>query len=128
MIAIKLPPKHIVLLAICNYLTTVQVEEVYEVLGSKKSWAGRSLILLLSKYFDFEILRSKPLIWQDVWIYNYLFFECNKTVNPFNKGFTLHKMSFSFKKSKLIAQYEKEIITPQIQALIEARRIVENLD
>jgi hypothetical protein len=122
-----LHPKHVVLLAICNYLTDLEVKEVYQILGSKKRWEGKSLLLLLNKYLDFECLRIKPFIPQDIWVYNYLFFECNKTINPFNKGFQLHKMSFSFKRTKLISQYEKEIITPQIDALLEARRIVRNL-
>jgi hypothetical protein len=101
-------PKYIVYIAVCNYLSEEELNLLKEDIGKMKSKSGKIFLAIIKKHFDVERMRLKPFIWQDIWIYNYLKYE-------------------AFKRTKLIAKYEKEIILPQKNLMNELKGILNKI-
>ena len=85
-------------------------------------------VRIVEKYFYFSRLRDKPLIPEDVWIFNYLMYENRKKENQkiIDIG---EKIEFKGRllKKGLILKYENKIIMPHLKALQSANRILGNL-
>ena len=56
--------------------------------------ARKSFLTRLIKNFDVELFKTSPLIWQDIWLYNYIKYDVGDKLP----------------KSGLIAKYEREAI------------------
>jgi len=80
------------------------------VLGERK-YTDAKFIKVLEKYFDFSRLRINPLGAEDVWIYNYLYYETKKTEirNPFKIGDSIN-FKGNLPKIGLIRKYYNEMI------------------
>lgn len=109
----KHSPRLILYLAIKNYLSEEQFETFKQELGKKKIIGDLIFLKTLQKHFDIELFRSRPFIWQDIWIYNYLMYEMKG-----NK----------FPRRGLIVKYDNEIIKTQENTLNEAKKILESLE
>jgi hypothetical protein len=102
------PPKLILYLAIKNYLADKEFEEFKTEIVQKSVRGDLTFLKALKKHFDIELFLTKPYIWQDIWLYNYLTYEVKTKL--IRKG--------------LIAKYEREIILPQQKLLDEAKDIL----
>jgi len=101
-------PRLILYLAVKNYLTEEQFENLKTDIAEKGTKRDMSFLKVIKKHFDIELFRIKPYIWQDIWLYNYLLYEVK------NK----------FIRKGLIAKYEREIFLPQQKILEEAKKIL----
>ena len=57
-------------------------------------------------HIDIEMLRKNPVVWQDIWIYNYIIYDF-----PVKRKFK--------RTDKLILQYEREILIPTEHSFLE---------
>lgn len=70
-------------------------KEVFtEKISKCKSERGKMFTNLMLNNFDIEKLKDTPLIWQDIWIYNYCKYDIVKRIRP----------------TKLIKRYETEVL------------------
>lgn len=92
----KHPPRLIIYAAVKKYLTEEQVEQFRNDIAKGKLTQDRRFITEIKKQFDLETLRNKPMIPEDIWIYNYIIYE----------------VKTKFPRSGLIAKYEREIFLP----------------
>lgn len=123
-----LTPKHIIFIAVSNYLTTEQAANLKNELLPYKRLTDMNFIRLTEKYFDFTTLRDKPIIPEDIWIFNYLMYENKQKENQ--KLFEIgEKINFKGKllKKGLLFKYETKIIMPQLKALQSTNMILGNL-
>ena len=72
--------------------------KVLDQIGKEFPKQDLKFLSIIKRHFDFELMKNESLIWQDIWIYDYLKFDYDD-----------HK----FARSGLIAKFEKEIILPQ---------------
>lgn len=93
----KLVPRYIIFWAITNYIDAEKEEEIMKEFVTYKKIGDALFMRVINKHFDIEIFLKKPIIWQDVWLYNYITYD-------FKNG--------KFPRNKLIERYEKEIIIP----------------
>jgi len=123
-----LTPKHIIFIAVSNYLSATQCNELKNEFIKYKRLSGAKFIQIIEKYFDFKTLRDKALIPEDIWLFNYLMYDTNKKgiqkLGEVGEKITATK---GFKKTPLIRKYETKIILPQLKALQEANMIITNL-
>jgi hypothetical protein len=90
-------PRAIIFTAVSRYLSPEKMEEIKEELIKKNVKQDRAFLSVIKRHFDFNLMKDKPALWQDIWIYNYLEYEVkNNKLKP--KG--------------LIAKYEQEIVIP----------------
>jgi hypothetical protein len=102
-------PKYIVYIAVCNYLSEEELHLLKEDIGKMENKNSKIFLGIIKKHFDIERMRLKPFIWQDVWIYNYLKYD-------------------AFKRTKVIAKYEQEIILPQKNLMNELKDILNKIE
>lgn len=123
-----LTPKHIIFIAISNYLSVQQCSDLKNDMIKYKRLSGKKFIEIIEKYFDFKTLRDKPLIPEDIWLFNYLMYDTNKKGSQklYEIGEIINA-SKGFKKTPLIRKYESKIVLPQLKALQEANMIITNL-
>lgn len=117
------------MVAVCNYLNEEEIIQIRRELGTKLFWSANQFIAMLAKYFEFERLRTDPLVGEDYLLYNYLAYDC-----PAEKGFKFvqpehfKKVRLQFRRTRLINQYEREVIIPQLLALKAFDDIVKHLE
>lgn len=124
----KLNPKHIIFIAVSNYLTAEDAAKLKNDIISFKRLPDSKFVKLVEQYFNFNTLRDKPLIPEDIWLYNYLMYENKKKEDQ--KLFEIgDKINFKGKllKKGLVLKYEKEVILPQLKALQSANMILLSL-
>jgi hypothetical protein len=94
----KYSPRNIIFCAVSRYLDDDTYAKIMNQIGNEYPKQDRAFISILKRHFDFELMKDRPIIWQDIWIYNYLKYDWDN-----------HK----FKKSaRLLSKYEKESIFP----------------
>jgi hypothetical protein len=120
-------PKQIIFVAVSNNLTNDVIELLKNEFITHKSLYPQKFILIISKYFDFTLLRDKPLIPEDIWLYNYLMYDNRKKHKISFEPIENIKIEGSFRRSPLIKKYEKQVIIPQLQALKQAGLILNSL-
>jgi hypothetical protein len=121
-----LTPKHTIFIAISNYLTVEINKQLRTELSKNKSITSKKFIEIIEKYFDFKILRDKPIIPEDIWLFNYLMYDNAKDQKLFDVGEKVN-VSKGLRRTPLIRKYESKIIIPQLRALTEANMLLENL-
>jgi len=92
----KYSPRIIIFTAVSRYLSKEDIEKIKFELANENVKQDRKFLTVIKRYFDFNLMKDKAYIWQDIWIYNYLEYE----------------ITSKFKRSGLIAKYEREIIIP----------------
>ncbi len=108
----KHTPRLIIYLSVINYLSKDEIENLKKELGSSPLKQDRKFIRIIKAHFDIEQFSTKPFIWQDIWIYNYLQYEVKSRLP----------------RRGLIAKYEKEIILPMNLMLNDLREIINLLN
>jgi len=125
----KLNPKHIIFIAVSNYLSAEDAAKLKNDIISFKRLPDSKFIKLVEQYFDFNLLRDKPLIPEDIWLFNYLMYENKKREDK--KLFEIgEKINFKGKllKKGLVLKYETQIVLPQLRALQQAQMIISVLN
>ena len=121
-----LTPKHTIFITVSNYLTVEKNKQLRTELAKNKTVPSKKFIEIIEKYFDFKILRDKPLIPEDIWLFNYLMYDNAKNQKLFDVGEKVN-ISKGLRRTPLIRKYESKIIIPQLKALTEANMLLENL-
>jgi hypothetical protein len=98
----KYSPRNIIFCAVSKYIDDKTYASVMNQIGKEFPKQDRAFISILRQHFDFDRMKDKPVIWQDIWIYNYLKYDWD------NKKFK--------RSAQLLAKYEKEIIMPSEKA------------
>jgi len=98
----KHSPRNVIFCAVAKYLDAKKYDKVLNQLGKEFPKQDRKFLTILKRHFDFEMMKDKPIIKEDIWIYNYLKYDYHN-----------HK----FARSGLIAKYEREIVIPSEKAL-----------
>lgn len=88
----KRPPNYILLKQALRYLPESEKLDLINKLSTLNS-LHKPFYNCLIKNFDIEVLRTKPLIWQDIWLYNYIKYDVEDKL----------------KRNGLIAKYEREV-------------------
>lgn len=73
----KHDPQVIILKVLSRYMDKEEHKKMINELGKHKNISPNKMKSIVAKYFDWERLIYKPMIYQDIWIYNYLFIECS---------------------------------------------------
>lgn len=123
----KLSIRQIIFVAFSNYMSNSQIEDVRKEIGRKLKWSPNQFIQIFQKHFDLELLRTNPVIKEDILIYNYLMYEAihkDNVVFAFNK---IGDKKMKFYQTRTIRTYETQIILPQLNALKEANKIINGL-
>ena len=124
----KLTPKHIIFIAVSKYLSVSDLDILKADIGKYSSLPDMKFIKIVEKYFDFKILRDKPLIQEDVWIFNYLMYENRKKENHniFDIG---EKIEFKGRllRKGLILKYENNVIIHLENFITSNNLIIKNL-
>lgn len=89
----KYHPNLIIYKVFRRYLTDEEKSEFDNLRMNYKDLRSKHFYNAMLKFFDVEKLRLEPLLWQDIWLYNYINFEVNDKL----------------RRSGLISKYEKEI-------------------
>ena len=98
----KYSPRNIIFCAVSKYLDDKTYARVMDQIGKEFPQQDRAFISIIKQHFDFDRMKDKPVIWQDIWIYNYLKYDLDNQ---------------KFKRSaRLLVKYEKEIIMPSEKA------------
>jgi hypothetical protein len=101
----KYSPRNIIFCAVSKYLDDKTYSRLMDQIGKEFPKMDRAFISIIKQHFDFDRMRDKPVIWQDIWIYNYLKYDWDNQ---------------KFKRSaRLLVKYEKEIIIPSEKAYKE---------
>jgi hypothetical protein len=94
----KYSPRNIIFCAVSKYIEDKTYEKLMDQIGKEFPKQDRAFIGIIKQHFDFELMKDKPVLWQDIWIYNYLKYDWDNQ---------------KFKRSaRLLLKYEKEIIIP----------------
>lgn len=121
----KLTPKHIIFITVSNYLSAEQAAQLKNEICKFNRLPDLKFIKIVEKYFDFNTLKTKPLIPEDIWLYNYLMYDNHKKEDQkiFDIG---EKINFKGRllKKGLLVKYENKVIVPQLKALQETNMIL----
>jgi hypothetical protein len=71
----KYSPRLIIFCAVSRYLNDATYAKVLDQIGEEFPKQDRKFLAILKRHFDFELMKDKPYIWQDIWIYNFLKYE-----------------------------------------------------
>lgn len=121
----KLLPRKIIYLAVCNYLTKEQADDFLKDLSRYKKINDYKFIKTLHKHFDIHLFMEKPYIKEDIWLFNYLMYQNKKRddFNPLNTGIVMGFKGRLLRRG-LITKYEAQIILPQYQLIDEINNII----
>jgi len=78
----RYPPLYIIVTQACNYLTEEEAKELNKKLSKINNYGGRVFLKAFLKNFDIELFKDKPLIPEDIWLYNYIKYEITNTSIP----------------------------------------------
>lgn len=96
----KYPPVYIIYKQACKYLTREEEDDLVKKLAKYKDFKGRPFYNAFLKNFDIEVFKDKPLILEDIWLYNYIKYEVTDDYLP---------------RVGLIAKYEKKVFRPSLK-------------
>jgi len=114
----SLTPNQILFFAVTNYLSEDSVLKLKNELIKYKVLSSKKFVEIISSYFDFNILNKNPIIPQDIWLYNYLVYDCNpKPTSDELDGRIIIKGRM--KKTLLLRKYEAEVLIPQLKFIKE---------
>jgi len=93
----KYSPRYVIYLAVTKYLKKEQIACLNYDLEHSQVKKTAHFLKVVERYFDIEILKDRPIIWQDVWLYYHL----------------KHELKSILSNTEWIQKYEKEIIEPK---------------
>ena len=71
----KYHPNLIIYKVFKRYLSDAEQAKLVKQLNKYKDQRSKHFYNGMLKHFDLEKLRTKPLLWEDIWIYNYCTYE-----------------------------------------------------
>lgn len=90
------PPVYIIFTQACKYLTEGEKAELFKKLNKLKSLYGKPYLKIILQHFDVELFKDKPIIPEDIYLYNYIKYEITDKAIP---------------RNGLIAKYERLYFT-----------------
>lgn len=78
----KNSPLFIIYTQACKYLTETEVKELSDKLVKGTDKQGRIFLRVFLQNFDIEVFKDKPLIPEDIWLYNYIKYEITNKKIP----------------------------------------------
>jgi len=69
------PPQELLKKVIGRYLSESENNAFLSELGRYKKVTSPVFVRIMTKHFDIERWRLSPIIWQDIWLYNFFTFE-----------------------------------------------------
>jgi hypothetical protein len=123
-----LSPKIVIYFAVANYLPKEKADALLNEIIAKQTLRDTTFLKIVGKYFDFKLMRDKPFVKEDIWIFNYLYYQCKKKddFNPLKSGEEISLKGRLLKKG-LIVKYENQIIIPQLKLLENAYEIINKI-
>jgi hypothetical protein len=121
----KLTPKHIIFIAVSNYISTDAISDIKNEISKHKRLSAQRFIDIIQNYFDFDTLRDRPIIPEDIWLYNYLMYDNNIKGNISFVEADKIIIAGRFRITELIRKYEKVVILPQLLAIKQAGKILD---
>ncbi len=125
----RLTPKKIIYLAVSNYLSPEEAKMLLTEISRKDAIQADAFLKTIQKYFDFNLLKDKPFIPEDILIYNYVMYE---TKPKFNTDAVNRKQQIAirarFPRSGCIVKYENKVMLPQLHLMEEAYKLLNKLD
>lgn len=124
----KLTSKHIIFIAVSNYINAEEADKIKTEIAKYKRLSDLKFIRIIEKYFNFNMLRDKPVIPEDIWLFNYLMYDNKKPEEQ--KLYEIgEKINFKGRliKKGLIVKYENRVILPQLETLRSANKILKEL-
>lgn len=90
----RYPPVHIIYTQVCKYLKEEEKAEMNIKINKLKTMYGKQHLKVILEYFDVELFKNKPIIPEDIYLYNYIKYDIkeNKSAMP---------------RSGIIARYER---------------------
>ena len=104
----KYSARFIIYMSAINYLEGEILDQFNEKLKSNPVTTINQLMKVFNEFIDLELLKDKPYIWQDIWIYNYLTYRGLRN------------------RIELIKQYEKSIVIPTLENNEELNQNLKN--
>lgn len=106
----KYSPRNIIFCAVSKYLDDKTYASLMDQIGKEFPKQDRAFISIIKQHFDFDRMRDNPVLWQDIWIFNYLKYDWDNQ---------------KFKRSaRLLLKYEKEIIIPSEKSFKELKVVL----
>lgn len=93
----KYDPRYIIYIAVTNYLTADQIACLNYDLMHSEIHQKQQFLSVIDRYFDLEIFKERPYVWQDIGLFYYLKYEGKS----------------NFSKKGYIKKYEVEVILPK---------------
>ena len=90
----KYSPLYIIFNQACKYLSEQEINELKDKLSKTNNKQGKIFLRIFLQNFDIEVFKDKPLILEDIWLYNYIKYEITEKKIP---------------RRGLIEMYEKKI-------------------
>ncbi len=90
----KNTPLYIIFTQACKYLSEQEVNDLKDKLSKTNNKQGKIFLRIFLQNFDIEVFKDKPLILEDIWLYNYIKYEITEKKIP---------------RRGLIEMYEKKI-------------------
>jgi hypothetical protein len=75
-----LSPKIVIYFAVANYLPKEKADALLNEIIAKLTLRDTTFLKIVGKYFDFKLMRDKPIVKEDIWIFNYLYYQCKKRI------------------------------------------------
>jgi hypothetical protein len=106
----KYSPRNVIFCAVSKYLDNDSYGRLMDQIGKEFPKQDRAFIGIIKQHFDFDRMKDKPVIWQDIWVYNFLKYDWdNRKIK---------------RSARLLVKYEKEIIIPSEKAFKELKMVL----
>jgi hypothetical protein len=103
-------PNYIILKQTLRYLTEDEGKVLKDALLKLKG-NNKTFLNCITKHFDIEKFKKKPLVWQDIWLYNYIKYETSERI----------------KRSGLIARYAREVFIDNDEEFFKKKDYINSL-
>ena len=90
----KNSPLYIIYTQACKYLSEHEVKELSDKISKGTDRHGKIFLRIFLKNFDIEVFKNKPLIPEDIWLYNYIKYEITKKSIPRSGLIKLYEKTF----------------------------------
>ena len=87
-----------------------------------------TFLKIIEKYFDFNLLKDRPFIPEDILIYNYVMYETKPKLNIVAGNRKQIAIRARFPRSGCIVKYENKVMLPQLHLMEEAYKLLNKLD
>jgi hypothetical protein len=90
------PPVYIIYTQACKYLSEEEKAELIKKINKLKRMYGKQHLKVILEHFDVELFKDKPIIPEDIYLYNYIKYDITEKALP---------------RSGLIQKYERSYFT-----------------